>query len=46
MKYRTFPGTDVSVSEIGFGMWTVSTGWWGEKTDEQAVAMLRSARDD
>ena len=46
MKYRTFPGTDVSVSEIGFGMWTVSTGWWGEKTDEQAIAMLRSARDD
>ena len=45
MKYRTFPGTDVSVSEIGFGTWTVSTGWWGEKTDEQAVAMLRQARD-
>lgn len=45
MKYRTFPGTDVTVSEIGFGTWTVSTGWWGEKTDEQAVAMLRHARD-
>ena len=45
MKYRTFPGTDVSVSEIGFGTWTISTGWWGEKTDEQAVAMLRQARD-
>jgi len=46
MKYRTFPGTDVAVSEIGFGTWTISTGWWGEKTDEEAVAMLRSARDD
>ena len=46
MKYRTFPGTDVSVSEIGFGTWTVSTGWWGEQTDEQAVAMLRRARDE
>ena len=45
MKYRTFSGTDVSVSEIGFGTWTVSTGWWGEKTDEQAVAMLRQAWD-
>lgn len=46
MKYRTFPGTDVSVSEIGFGTWTVATGWWGEKTDDQAVAMLRQARDE
>jgi len=46
MKYRTFPGTDVSVSEIGFGTWTISTGWWGEKTDEQAIAMLRKARDE
>jgi aryl-alcohol dehydrogenase-like predicted oxidoreductase len=45
MKFRTFPGTDVSVSEIGFGTWTVSTGWWGEKTDDQAVAMLRQASD-
>jgi aryl-alcohol dehydrogenase-like predicted oxidoreductase len=34
------------VSEIGFGMWTISTGWWGEKTDEQAIAMLRDAYDE
>ena len=33
MKYRTFPGTDLTVSEIGFGVWTVSTDWWGV-TDE------------
>lgn len=46
MKYRTFPGTDVAVSEIGFGTWTIATGWWGDKTDEEAIAMLRSARDD
>ncbi|MEO5590829.1 MAG: aldo/keto reductase [Gemmatimonadaceae bacterium] len=46
MKYRTFPGTDIAVSEIGFGTWTVSTGWWGEKTDDEAVSMLRRARDD
>ena len=43
MRYRKFPGTDVSVSEVGFGTWTIATGWWGEKTDEQAVEMLRSA---
>lgn len=46
MQFRMFPGTDVSVSEIGFGLWTVSTGWWGEKTDDEAVAMLRRARDE
>ncbi|MEO8560878.1 MAG: aldo/keto reductase [bacterium] len=46
MKYRTFPGTNVTVSEVGFGTWTISTGWWGEKTDAQAVGMLRSALDD
>jgi aryl-alcohol dehydrogenase-like predicted oxidoreductase len=44
MRYRTFPGTPLSVSEIGFGTWTLSTGWWGEKTDEQAVEMLRTAQ--
>jgi len=43
MRYRQFPGTDISTSEIGFGTWTLSTGWWGEKTDEEAVEMLRTA---
>src|SRR2546423_5195256 len=46
MRYRVFPGTDVRVSEIGFGTWTLSTGWWGEKTDDEAIAMLRQAHDD
>ena len=46
MRYRYFPGTDVSASEIGFGTWTISTGWWGEKSDAEAVAMLRRALDD
>lgn len=44
MRYRNFPGTDLKVSEVGFGTWTISTGWWGEKTDEEAVEMLRAAR--
>lgn len=46
MRYRLFPGTDVKVSEIGFGTWTLSTGWWGEKTDDEAVEMLRVAQSD
>jgi aryl-alcohol dehydrogenase-like predicted oxidoreductase len=46
MKFRNFPGTDVRVSEVGFGTWTISTGWWGDKTDADAVAMLRRAHDE
>ena len=45
MKFRTIPNTDLSVSEVGFGVWTVATNWWGTKTDEEAIAMLRKARD-
>jgi aryl-alcohol dehydrogenase-like predicted oxidoreductase len=45
MHYRLFPGTGIKVSEIGFGTWTLSTGWWGEKTDDEAVEMLRAAHD-
>ena len=43
MKYRTFFGTDLRVSEVGFGLWTVSTGWWGNYTDEEAVALMHQA---
>ena len=46
MRHRTFPGTDISVSEVGFGTWTLSTGWWGEKTDAEAISMLRRALDE
>lgn len=45
MKYRTYPNSDVRVSEVGFGLWTTSTGWWGEKSDDEAVALLREAYD-
>lgn len=45
MKYRTYPNSDVTVSEVGFGLWTTATNWWGEKSDDDAVAMLREAHD-
>ena len=45
MHYRRIAGTDVEVSEIGFGVWTVAAGWWGEYSDAQAVELLRRARD-
>lgn len=45
MQYRKFPGLESPISEIGFGTWTLATGWWGEKTDDEAVALLRRAHD-
>lgn len=45
MQYRNFSGTDLRVSEVGFGLWTVSTGWWGNYTDEDAVALMHEAFD-
>ena len=29
MKYRPLPRTELSLSEVGFGVWTVATTWWG-----------------
>ena len=45
MKTRTFGTSGIPASEVGFGLWTVSTGWWGEHSDESAVALLREAYD-
>jgi len=45
MRFRTLPDTDIRCSEVGFGLWTVSTGWWGNFSDEEAIALMREARD-
>lgn len=45
MKFRTLPETDVRVSEIGFGLWTISTGWWGNFTEGEAVGLMHKALD-
>ena len=45
MNYRTYRNTDFRVSGVGFGMWTVSTGWWGSFTEHEAVNLLRKAFD-
>ena len=38
VKFRTYKNTDLTVSEVGFGLWTVSTGWWGNFTEGEAIA--------
>jgi aryl-alcohol dehydrogenase-like predicted oxidoreductase len=45
VEYRELGRTGINVSAVGFGLWTLSTGWWGDHTDEEAVALLREARD-
>lgn len=47
MKFRTFPGTDLAVSEVGFGVWTVAAGWWPETQTESGddVKLLREAKE-
>ncbi len=43
MKYRKIGRSDVEVSELGFGVWTLAAGWWGTYTDDAAVRLLRRA---
>jgi len=45
MKYRTYPESTVTVSEVGFGLWTTATDWWGKKSDAEAIAILHEALD-
>ncbi|MFP6595670.1 MAG: aldo/keto reductase [Dehalococcoidia bacterium] len=45
MKYRTLAGTDLELSTIGFGVWSVSTGWWGPVDKEAGEALLNRAFD-
>jgi aryl-alcohol dehydrogenase-like predicted oxidoreductase len=45
MRYRDLGNTGIKVSEVGFGVWTISTGWWGEVDDERSVRLLRRAQE-
>jgi aryl-alcohol dehydrogenase-like predicted oxidoreductase len=45
MKYRQMPRTDLQLSEVGFGVWTVATTWWGKIPEDERVALLENAVD-
>ena len=45
MKYRTLGTTDLQPSEVGFGLWTVSTNWWGKIEEREGVNLLVGAYD-
>lgn len=43
MRYRNFGDTDLVVSEVGFGTWTLASNWWGEVADKDGL--IRAAFD-
>jgi aryl-alcohol dehydrogenase-like predicted oxidoreductase len=45
MEYRRIAGTDLTVSAVGFGVWTVGTTWWGVKDRALGIDLLRRAFD-
>ena len=45
MNTRPIGATDVRVSEIGFGVWTVSTTWWGVTDEAERIRLLQLAAD-
>ena len=46
MKYRELPRTDMVLSEVGFGVWTVATNWWGKIEDADKQALLENAVEE
>ncbi len=45
MERRTFGNTSVKVSAISLGCWIFGVDWWGHYSDDDAVRLLRYARD-
>ena len=46
MKFRKLPRTDLTLSEVGFGVWTVATNWWGKIEDGDKSALLENAVEE
>lgn len=45
MRQRELGRSGINVSEIGFGVWTITAGWWGSFTEDDAISLLRRAAD-
>ena len=43
MRYRRFGQSDLEVSEVGFGTWTLASDWWGRVDDK--AGLLHAALD-
>ena len=38
MRYRSLPGTDLSLSVVGMGCWAIGRTYWGDDVDDQVSA--------
>jgi aryl-alcohol dehydrogenase-like predicted oxidoreductase len=46
LNYNKLGKTDIKVSELGFGAWSIALDWWGKKIeDDEAKRMLKKAYD-
>jgi aryl-alcohol dehydrogenase-like predicted oxidoreductase len=45
MNHRLLESTDLTLSEIGFGVWSVATTWWGVTDRDLGINLLRRARE-
>src|SRR5947209_17453509 len=45
MRFRNYKNTDLTVSDVGFRLWTTSTGRWGNFTEDEATALMHKAFD-
>jgi aryl-alcohol dehydrogenase-like predicted oxidoreductase len=45
MRYVEFGNTGLQVSQLGFGVWTVGTAWWGIADKQVGLELLRRAYD-
>jgi aryl-alcohol dehydrogenase-like predicted oxidoreductase len=43
MRYRKLGSSDLEISEVGFGTWTLASDWWGKVDDKRG--MLQTALD-
>src|SRR5262247_3735650 len=43
MRYRRMGSSELTVSEVGFGTWTIASDWWG--TIDEPEAMIAAAID-
>jgi aryl-alcohol dehydrogenase-like predicted oxidoreductase len=44
VRYRRFGTSELEVSEVGFGTWTIASDWWGHIEDKQGL--LHAALDE
>ncbi|MGB0641055.1 MAG: aldo/keto reductase, partial [Myxococcota bacterium] len=47
MQHRTIPGTDISLSVVGFGCWAMGKQYWGDDVeDDVSIQAVHTALDE